>query len=84
MFKYKVGDKIKAVQPWAQHHMGDICVIDTITDDLVVFRTPSGIRCHWTKSSIFEMNTYFVPFLKREPPKTELEWLDRIQENFKE
>jgi hypothetical protein len=79
---YKFGDKLKAISSYEQLiSKGDIVeIIDAQINNFITFRNRSnGVTSHWNWGAVM---SYFV-LLDRTPPKNDVEWLDRVQENFK-
>jgi len=88
MRKFKVGEKVTAVGNYEQygggytHRKGDTIIIVGIrneSNNYFIRNTNNGNEVNWG----FYGEDYFSK-LKKEPVKTELEWLDRVQDNFKE
>lgn len=76
---YKSGQRMRALVSVTPHlTMNKIYYVDRVGPRVVYFISDNGEEANvYTESftSLFE--------LIKEPPRTELEWLDRIQENFR-
>jgi hypothetical protein len=93
--KFKVGDKVKFVRYNDPHGvsitngfqfpLGTIFTISRIYD----YNKDRHHDCgEFLVAETKESNAWYIPLecfeSKRDPPKTEVEWLDRVQENFKD
>lgn len=82
---FKVGDIVVAAINWNYISMGEKYVIIRITPGVITLRNcQTGTVHHWGDKPEYFSGEYFKPWSKKEPPKTEVEWLDRVRDNFKE
>lgn len=79
---YKVGDKLKAkgFGRNGTHYIGDIYFHDGVKQNVaVIYDLVGGQVEHRIVSDI----QLYWALIKFKPPKDEIEWLDRVKENFK-
>lgn len=82
---YKIGDKIKALTDYNNgdyhHSKNDIIEVLDISQHSgtwLLRNTVNGLTVHWG----FHGANYYS-LIQRIPPKNDIEWLDRVKENFK-
>lgn len=87
---FKVGDKVKYVSYCADHGITEanfewpLTTIFTVsenefrTDDITAVRLKE-VGMYW-----YMPVSCLQKVIKHEPPKNDIEWLDKVQENFKE
>ena len=84
---FKVGDKVKCIKIDGSFDrdltLGKIYIVDTgchmAMDNWICIKNDDG-----GKHNGFNLKWYGFELVNKDQPKTELEWLDRIQSNFKE
>jgi hypothetical protein len=76
---FRVGQNLKAIT-FVQNYItdGKIYSISKVSQNAVYFIGDNGEQLNVYIDSIHSLFS-----IEREPPKTEIEWLDRVKENFK-